>query len=96
MLGVLAEGIKKVGDWIEKSFGSPNIDEEIEKLFMENQNEEEFENVIMETEENKKDELVKDIKECKSRNNEWYRGFVYGFMNIPYWGPYWFLFLNDD
>jgi hypothetical protein len=97
MLGVLAEGLKKVEDWIEKTFGSPNIDEEIEKLFMENQNEEEFESAIMETEENKKDELIKDIKECESRDDdEWYYEFVYGFMNIPYWGPYWVLFLDDD
>jgi hypothetical protein len=99
MLGVLAEGIKKVGDWIEKTFGSPNIDEEIEKLFMENQNEEELENVIMETKENKKDELVKDVGKYENKNDTqrlWNTleslDFRYGFMGIPYGPSKWFFF----
>jgi hypothetical protein len=96
MLGFLAEGMKKVGDWIRKTFGAPDINEEIEKLFMENQNEGELKNVIIKTEENKKDEQVREVEEYNGRNNELYRGFVYGFMNMPYWGAYWFFFLNDD
>jgi hypothetical protein len=100
MLSFLAEGIKKVGDWIEKTFGFPNIDEEIEKLFMENRNEEEFENVIMETEENKKDGLVEDVGKYENKNNtqrvgcDWesFLDFSCGFMGIPYGPSKWFFF----
>jgi hypothetical protein len=101
MLGVLAEGMKKVGDWIEKTFGSPDIDEEIEKLFMENEEQEELKNVIMKTEENKKNEQIGEVEKYENRNdNPLHFGFVYGYLlKMPYWGPYWpywFFFYDDD
>jgi hypothetical protein len=93
MLGVLVEGMKKVGDWIEKTFGSPDIDEEIEKLFMENEEQEELKNVIMETEENKKDELVKNVEKYEDEDDlTWY---FLGFY--PYsWGSFWWFYFSDD
>ena len=102
MLGVLVEGIKKVGDWIEKTFGSPDIDKEIEKLFMENEEQEEL-NVIMETEENQKNELIKEVEKYEDEdNNQRYQvnqllqGFMYGFvLGLPFGSPYAFFFYDD-
>ena len=106
MLGVLVEGIKKVGDWIEKTFGSPDIDKEIEKLFMENEEQEEL-NVIMETEENQKNELIKEVEKYEDEdNNQRYRayklrqGFLYGYvLGVAFRSPYALFFYdayNDD
>jgi DNA repair exonuclease SbcCD ATPase subunit len=98
MLGVLVEGMKKVGekaaDWIEKTFGSPDIDEEIEKLFMENEEqEEELKNVIMETEENKKDELVRDVEKYEDKDDlMWY----FLVFNNYSWGSFWWFCFSDD
>jgi hypothetical protein len=93
MLGVLVEGIKKVGDWIEKTFGSPDIDKEIEKLFMENEEQEELKNVIMETEENKKDKLVRDIEKYDDKDDLIWCFLVF---NDYSWGSFWWFCFSDD